>query len=220
MLNGIAPIIIFQFSKQVKTATDTEAVSKIPILSRIINKIPLPPIPLYLDEKLTGIIIDSEDKTVDIETSQDALNDDDTPLITQKAIESSVKINMRATRDSIGLTILSAVADMIIPKVTSQEYSIQYLNGATTMFNARLKSFSVSSSSDNTLLNITLELIKGDNKTQPKADAPTVERFPEAVTLEPGVPPTAINPGAAIKGPTSTILKPMPTQAPVSINPG
>jgi hypothetical protein len=216
MLNGIAPILIFQFSKKLVTA---EAVSKIPILSSLVSSIPLPPIPLYLDEKLTGIIIDSEDKNIDIETSQETLTDGGSPLVTQKAIESVVKINMRASKDSIGLTILSAVADMILPKVTSQEYSIQYLNGATTMFNARLKSFQVNSSSDNTLLNITLELIKGDNKTVPNGAVPETQRYTEAVPLQNGIPPTAPN-VPPVTGPTFTPTTPQPTQPPVRVNLG
>jgi hypothetical protein len=218
MLNGIAPIIIFQFSKKVSDAA-AESVSKIPIVSSIVNTIGLPPIPLYLDEKLTGIIIDSEDKNIDIETSQDTLSDGDSPLISQKAIESSVKINMRASKDSIGLTILSAVADMILPKVTSQEYSISYLNGATTMFNAKLKSFQVNSSSENTLLNITLELIKGDNKTQADKGIPETKRFDEAVSLQPGVPPTAPN-VPPVTGPTFTPTAPQPATPPVGITLG
>lgn len=216
MLNGIAPILIFQFSKNIAS---TESVSKIPILSSIVSSIPLPPIPLYLDEKLTGIIVDSEDKNIDIETSQDTLTDGDSPLISQKGIESTVKINMRASKESIGLTILSAVADMILPRVTSQEYSIAYINGATTMFNAKLKSFQVNSSSENTLLNITLELIKGDNKTQADKGIPETKRFEEGVSLQPGIPPTAPN-VPPVSGPTFTPTKPQPSTPAVGITLG
>lgn len=217
MLNGLAPIIIFQFSKKIPQAPSLGA--KIPVETSFFSKIPLPPIPLYLDEKLTGLIVDSEDKSIDIQTSQDSLSDADSPLITQNALESSVKINLQATKDSIGLTILSAVADMILPRVTSQEYSIQYLNGATTMFNAKLKSFSVNSSRDNTLLNITVELIKGDNRTIASKPIPETQRLPEAVSLQPGVPPTAPN-FPTIKGPTFTPSTPKPAGPAVGITLG
>jgi hypothetical protein len=62
--------------------------------------------------------------------------------------------------DSIGISLFSALADLIFPKVTSKEYSITYLHGAVTVFAGLLHSFSITQKANTTCYNITLELIK------------------------------------------------------------
>jgi hypothetical protein len=189
MLNGLEPIIIFNFSKL--TTSESESLSKIPIVSSIVSKIGLPPIPIYLSEKLTGLYIESEDKNIDIETTTETLTDGSDPKINQKAIGSSVKINMLAKKGSIGLTLISAMADLIVPKVTSREYSITYLHGAVTIFGGLLHSFSISQIGDNDLYTVTLEISRNSNKTTEKTGPPEVKPVSESVQLTDGVAPTA-----------------------------
>jgi hypothetical protein len=84
---------------------------------------------------------------------------------------------MLANKDSIGLTLLSAVLDLIVPKVTSKEYSITYLHGAVTVFGGLLQSFNVTQNSENDLFNISLKLSKpGTPQTQAKTTTPQVTR--------------------------------------------
>jgi hypothetical protein len=181
MLNGIDPIIIFHFSK---LSPETAAsVASIPVISSIVNKIGLPPIPVYLSEKLTGLYIDSEDKNIDIETSSETLSNGEDPQINQKGINSTVTINIVASRDSIGLTLLSALADRIFQKVTSKEYSITYLHGAVTVFNGLLQSFAITQNSNNDLYNITLEIFRTTLETETAASIPVVPKVTGAVPL-------------------------------------
>jgi hypothetical protein len=160
MLNGIDPILIFKFSKLITDPKNAANKSKIPITASILSKLPLPAIPIYLSEKLTGIYIDTEEKNIDIDTSTETLQIADDPILNQRGINNTVKISMMASRSSIGLTLLSAMADYIFPKVTSREYSITYLHGAITVFDGLLHSFAITQDPNTDKYNITLELIR------------------------------------------------------------
>lgn len=162
MLNGVAPILIFQFKKLLPDILGiaTEAQKQIPIASETKSTFPLPLIPLYLDERLTGLYIDTESKNVDIETQTDSLSSGDSENINQRAISNIVKIEMIANRDSIGISLLSAMSDLIFPKVTSKEYSLTYLHGAITVFDGLLHSFSINQNSNNELYQISMEIVK------------------------------------------------------------
>jgi hypothetical protein len=157
MLNGIDPIIIFNFKK---IAGLSDLIGQIPVLSDIVSVIDLPAVPIYLSERLTGIYIDTESKNIDVDTTVDALTNGGQPVTTQRPIQSTVKIEMIANSDSLGVAIFSAMADLIFPKVTSKEYSVTYLHGAVTVFAGLLHSFSINQNSNSTLHTIGLELIK------------------------------------------------------------
>ncbi len=165
MLNGIDPIIIFSFFKlKPETTVDT---SKFIDFGAEADKFSLPPIPIYLSEKLTGIYIDTEEKNIDIETTSETPRDSSKEtFFSQKGIGSTIAVNMIASSDSVGLTLLLAMTDLIFSKVTSKEYSVTYLHGAVTLFNGLLHAFSITQDSNTTLYHIKLELSKG---TKPKA---------------------------------------------------
>lgn len=158
MLNGVDPIILFNF--KLLSPSLQESIAKIPIVADVVAAIDLPVIPIYLSEKITGISIDSESKSMEIDTTVDTLSSGSTPTLNQRGIQNSVKIEMVASRDSIGVSLFSAMADLIFPKVTSKEYSITYLHGAVTVFAGLLHSFSISQNANNDLYTISLELIK------------------------------------------------------------
>lgn len=162
MLGGLDPILIFQFRKLLPGLLDIGSSNpKIPIVStELSSSFPLPFIPLYLSEKLTGLYIDTETKSIEIDTQADTLSSGGTEQINQRGISSTVKIDMIANRDSIGISLLSALSDLIFPKVTSKEYSITYLHGAVTVFNGYLHSFSIDQNSSNELYKVSMELIK------------------------------------------------------------
>jgi len=181
MLGGIDPIIIFQFSKLASVAGET--ISKIPIVSKIPTVVDQPPIPIYLSEELTGIYIDSEDKNVDISTDTETLTDGSSPDVNQKGIGTTVSINLLAKKDSIGMALLSAMIDLVYEKVTSKEYAITYLHGATTIFRGVLHSFSVNQSADNDLLTVKIELSKGSKNPAKPAEVPVVPKVTGAVPL-------------------------------------
>ena len=66
MLGGQDPIIIFQLSKLADTGF-AQRLSRIPLVSEIPTLVEMPPIPVYLNEQLTGVYIDSESKNIAID---------------------------------------------------------------------------------------------------------------------------------------------------------
>lgn len=165
MLGGLDPIIIFNLKKRPPAATGE---SSIPIVSDVVNLISLPAIPVYLSEKLTGILIDAEEKSIEVHTETNTLTDGSAPEMNQRAIQSVVNITMKAKQSSIGATLLGALSDLIFPKLTSKEYSITYLHGAVTVFDGLLNSFSMIPNTDDDLYIIQLSLIKPAPDTSKK----------------------------------------------------
>ncbi len=160
MLNGVDPIILFQFKKLIPAVESLFSKTSIPVVAGETSSFPLPFIPLYLSEDLTGVFIDSESKAMDIDTTIETTTDGSAPLTSQRAISNTVKIEMIARANSIGISLFAALADLIFPKVTSKEYSITYLHGAITVFDGLLHSFSITQNANDDRYNITLELIK------------------------------------------------------------
>ena len=184
MLNGIDPIIIFQFKKLDPTAAaNFSQTYKIPIADVNARYIDFPPIPIYLSENLTGLYIDSEDKNIDVETSSETLESGGEPIFYQRGLNSTVKVNLLGSRNSIGLTLIAAMADLIFQKVTSKEYSITYLHGGITVFNGLLHSFSITPNGDNDLYNIGIELTRSTVKTNPIAAITEVPKVTGTVPL-------------------------------------
>lgn len=175
MLGGIAPIFLFNFFK-LRPDTLQTLKTKVPIIADIIDAVGLPPIPLYLDENLTGVFVDSESKNIDLETDVEAKKDASKPTSTQRILNSTVTIEMVASKDSIGATILAAMMDVILPKITSKEYSISYLHGATTVFGGQLHAFAVNQNANDTKLNISVTLSKSNQDTQIKDPTPVVSK--------------------------------------------
>lgn len=180
MLNGSSPIFLFNFLKNVP-GLEAE-VKKIPVVSDIVSKIGLPPIPLYLDEQTTGIYIASENKNVDIETVTETLKNGETPISNQKGISSIVTINMFANKDSVGLNLLSALVDVIFNKVSSKDYTISYLHGPITVFDGLLHQFSANQNNDNDLLDVQIQLVRA-NQNQ-LTGPPIVNRVGGTIELD------------------------------------
>lgn len=168
MLNGIDPIIIFNFKK---IPPSLESLTKIPVVASVVSAIDLPAIPIYLSEKLTGVFIDTEDKHVDITTTVEATTDGTPPTTSQRPIASTVTVTMTAIKDSLGLALFSALAELVFPKVTSKEYSVTYLHGAVTVFAGLLQSFAITQNANDERYTITMVL----NKPAPEKPATTVE---------------------------------------------
>lgn len=159
MLNGLYPILIFQFYK--KTAAPVEVT--IPVVGKV-ELVPFVPIPIYLDEKITGIAIDSEDSNLDIETSMDSFDSGSGLDVTQKPLNSGLTVNMSGVADSIGLTLMIAMRQLILEKLTSMEYSVTYLHKGMTIFGGLVHGFNINQSPGTNLFTITLTLSSGRKK--------------------------------------------------------
>lgn len=157
MLGGIDPIFLFQFFK-LSPSQQASLNAKIPIVGSLVSMVSLIPIPLYLSETITGVLVDTESKNIDIETDIEGKKDGTDPVITQRPMNSAVTINMVAKKDSLGLIILSAMMDLILPKLTSREYSISFFHGSVAIFGAQLHSFAVDQDANTDLARISMQL--------------------------------------------------------------
>jgi hypothetical protein len=194
MLNGVAPIMIFHFYSN--AASNTSAGIALP--SDIINAVGIP-IPIYFDERVSdfsrtptdpdnavprasGIIIDNESTAIDISTEVEAsteLNESGTatkaPEVRQRAVDSQVTINLIGKRDSVLLTAIIAMSNMILRRVANQDYGITYLNRSTTIFNGLLHRFATSPGSNDDLIRIDMTISNAkqkDTKEQDQKSAP------------------------------------------------
>lgn len=165
MLNGVAPIFIFTVEPIPKLVN---ALSGIPVIDEI-----APtgiPIPIYLDEQVTGLYVDTEEKSIDIDNDIVQTNSGKGKAF-QTPLESMVTINLIGKKDSIALMVLLAMNDLIFSKL-KYGYGITYLNGSTAVFNGLLKTFAQSSNSNDELVRITMQISKAKgSKTQGALDA-------------------------------------------------
>lgn len=167
MLNGIAPLIIFNFPPKVPGDSLFKSLAGLPIIGSTLGNIGIP-IPLYLDEGLTGLMIESETKAIDVDTdivpSFDKINNVSI-LVNQSGINNLVTVNMLASKDSVGLAALSAFCDMIFDRLIKTKYTVTYLNKSTTVFGGYLHSFSTSVNSNDDLIKVILQIQKpNENK--------------------------------------------------------
>lgn len=192
MLGNLDPIIIIQIDKLLPAVEQTLA--KIPIAAVRRAKTLFSVIPIYLDEKLTGLQIDSETKNIDVTTDMVSTTDGEPVTAVQKALGSITTINLKARQGSVGLTILLALMELLLDKVTSQEYEITYMHGPVLVYGGLIHSFSyeVGTSNDD-LCRIKLELSKGRPKAvagvQVAAD-PSAVRLGSSGTVPPANAPT------------------------------
>lgn len=156
MLNGISPLFIFQFKKLLPTIGINTP--DIPLLADVVNSIPLVAIPLYLDEEKTGVYLEDESKHIDVGTKVQGSTEGGNPKVEQYPINSSITINLKANKGSLGLKIFSTIFDVIFPKVVSSEYSISYLHENIVGFGLLIDSFSITPDPTSDLLRITVVL--------------------------------------------------------------
>lgn len=186
MLNGVAPILIFTFPVVPKGPT-YNALAGIPFIGKELAENVGVPIPIYLDEDLTGIYIDTESKALDIETVVEAKDEAGKPDVRQRGLNNVVTINLVALKDSILLGALLAFNDMIFQRVVSQEYSVSYLNGPTTVFNGLLHQFNTSVEADTDLMRISIQISKANqNKATPDSGIGTLTKQTGTTSLQGG----------------------------------
>jgi hypothetical protein len=186
MLNGIDPIIIFQISKNVDPTfigPQNSQIGRIPIISQIPTLVDQPPIPIYLSESLTGLLIETESKSVDLRTEVDTLSNGTEADVNQKGVGSSVTVNIVCNKNSIGMQLFSAMIDLIFDKASSKEYAITYIHGATTIFRAKIESYLVNQSSDSDRMSITVVLSKGAKTPVKTSSVPQVEALSNTEVL-------------------------------------
>lgn len=198
MINGEDPIIIFHIYNKPEQSVFgplNEFDQKLADLRGLIGI----PIAIPLNERLTGIYIENETRSIttainiDPNTEKDPLTQQTKPPeVYQTSVESTVNVSMKALEGSVMLTVFLAVADLIISKLVSAEYGITYFHKSTVIFNGLLSSLNTSVESGTDLMKIDLSISTAKQKLPalPKVDTaipPPIER----------VPGTRLGPGAA-----------------------
>lgn len=178
MLNGIAPLLIFTF----KTPGIVNTIRGIPKVGNFLATNVGLPIPIYLDEKLTGIYVKGESRGIDVETKTENLRNKEntqTSIIYQSALNNTVTVNMIASRKGVMLVTLLALMDMIFQRVVSKEYNVSYFNGPTLILNGLLHGFTTQQTSDDTLVEIQMVLSKTPPEISSDAGSPgpTLEKL-------------------------------------------
>jgi len=180
MINGTDPIIIFHIYNKPERSVFGPLSEFDQRLDDIRSLIGIP-IVIPLNERLTGIYIDNESRTISVATNVDPSTGKDPltnetlePNVIQVGAESSVNVAMKAKNDSIMLTVFLAVAELIVSKLVSAEYGITYLNGSTVIFNGLLSSLTTNIDRGTDLMRIDLSLstAKKTPPALPKAAPP------------------------------------------------
>lgn len=186
MLNGFDPLLVITLKN--KGLMDFFAEDS--ILDSIAEAVGVP-IPIYLSEKLTGIYVDTENRSIDVETRVEPTTEKDTitqeveaPKVTQTAVDTQLTINLLASKNSILLTALIALMEQLVKRLVSGEYSIHYINGPTVIFGGLLHRFatSVNGNEDLVRVELTLSTAAKENPT-PKTPVETVSKVTGAVPL-------------------------------------
>lgn len=137
MLGGIAPVLVFNFAT-VSTASILNKFGFNIGEDSIFNfNIPFNTIPVYLDEKLTGIIVDDHERTINIEFERDVNNN------FERVISSDVKVTVIAKKDNVAFQGFLALFEQILKKADYQAYKLYFYYDDVFMTNASLKDFAV-----------------------------------------------------------------------------
>ena len=181
MLGGVSPILIITLNDIIPDPL-ANAIAGIPMIGETLAAVGIP-LPIYLDENFTGIVVDTESKALDVETSAEVRYDGETPRMTQRGINSLVTINMEARKDSIVLGVLLALNDIIFTKLVNQKYSISYMNGSTVVFAGLLHGFSANSDSNTDKILITMQISKAKDGGLPSRPFEPLSKVRGAVPI-------------------------------------
>lgn len=163
MLNGVAPILIFYFP----IIPVTIPLSGIPLLGLSDTALGIP-IPIYLDEKLTGIYINTQEKNVDIDTQPETSADGNVKVL-QRGVNNTITVHLKANKDSLLLGVLLAFSDEIFKRAVNGRYSVTYLNGPTLVFGGKIQSLSAQEGENDDIMQITMVIHKANQETQTKS---------------------------------------------------
>lgn len=137
MLGGTAPVLVFNFAS-ISSASILNKVGFNIGEDSIFNfDIPLVSIPVYLDEKLTGILLDDHERSINIEFEQDENHN------YERVISSDVKVTLKAQKDNVAFQGFLALFEQILKRVNYQAYKIYFYYDDVFMTNASLKDFAV-----------------------------------------------------------------------------
>ncbi len=137
MLGGTAPVLVFNFASISSASILNKLGFNIGEDSIFNLDIPIVSIPVYLDEKLTGILLDDHERSINIEFEQDENHN------YERVISSDVKVTLVAQKDNVAFQGFLALFEQILKRVNYQAYKIYFYYDDVFMTNASLKDFAV-----------------------------------------------------------------------------
>lgn len=137
MLGGTAPVLVFNFASISSASILNKLGFNIGEDSIFNLDIPIVSIPVYLDEKLTGILLDDHERSINIEFEQDENHN------YERVISSDVKVTLVAQKDNVAFQVFLALFEQILKRVNYQAYKIYFYYDDVFMTNASLKDFAV-----------------------------------------------------------------------------
>ena len=153
-LGGLAPVLIFTFYNEVPTPD---------FLKGFIDsaKIPLVPIPFYLDEKLTGIQLDDYNRSISVDIMREGVTS------FERVSGDVVQLKFRAKKDNIALTVVSALFDRIVKAVEKKNYSITIFYDNIFVLDASLEQFQTALMEGTDMREISVQLAARPEKAEP-----------------------------------------------------
>lgn len=160
MLGGTAPVMLFNFASISSRSILEKLGIDIGVDSLLDFDIPLVSIPVYLDEKLTGIICDDHERSINIEFETDGQNN------YEREISSDVKITLLARKDNIAFQGFLSLFELILKKIPEKAYKIYLYYDDVFLTNASLKDFNVTTRTNTDTRVVTFTLTNRSEKSK------------------------------------------------------
>lgn len=155
-----APVLLLYFAKKAGSKNDFST-----------------PIPVYLDEKLTGVYVDTEKYGLTVSTDAVVNYDPEKGkqgnlVLQQKGESQQAVINLIGRRDSIVLNMLLPALQSIYSKIVAKkDYRLAYFNQNTLIFNGRLSQFEINQTRQNNLVSFSIGIeVPAEETGSPAAD--------------------------------------------------
>lgn len=146
MLGGNSPVMVFNFTSLNIFGYELSNPSIFGY------EIPLISIPVYLDEELTGIVVDDHERTINVEYETDGVNN------YERQISSDVKISIKAQKDNVAFQAFLSLFEQVLKRTNSSSYKLYFYYDDVFLTDAGLKDFNVSTiqNTDTRLVTFTL----------------------------------------------------------------
>jgi len=135
-LGGLSPLIVFTFYKPIPKALSS-------FLPSSISRIPLLPIPLYLDDRVTGIQLDDYDRDITIDVMRDGVS------AFERVSGDVVNLKFTMQKSNVALTALTALIDkvtkvfddQVVQKFNDRNYTLTIFYDNIFILDASLERF-------------------------------------------------------------------------------
>lgn len=161
MLGGTAPVLVFNFASISSASILNKLGFNIGEDSIFNFDVPIVSVPVYLDEKLTGIIVDDHERSINIEFETDGFGGN-----YEREISSDVKVTLIAQKDNIAFQGFLALFEQILKRIPTQSYKIYFYYDDVFMTNASLKDFAVTTRENTDTRVVTFTLTNRSEKSK------------------------------------------------------